>query len=193
MKTRSEATLAFAGYRLDTRKRLLIGPDGAPVNLSSRAFDTLHYLVRHPHDLIDKQQLMKAVWPHSVVEENNLNQQISALRKMFGGTPGDFIVTVSGRGYKFVQDVQEVEVAERVPPAAATAPAEPPRAEASAAGSTPLAPVSSPAASAQFRWRSSWSPAALGALVLLVGACAFLAATHADQAIAGLGRLQVVR
>ena len=151
MKTQSEVTLAFAGYRLDTGKRLLIGPDGAPVNLSSRAFDTLHYLVRHPHELIDKQQLMKAVWPHSVVEENNLNQQISALRKMFGGTAGDFIVTVSGRGYKFVQDVQEVEAASSALLPTATAP------------------------TAQARWRTSWPTAALGALVLLVGACAFLA------------------
>ena len=53
---------------------------------------------------------MKAVWPTSVVEENNLNQQISALRRMFGEAPNDhrFIVPVMGRGFRFVQDVRPV-------------------------------------------------------------------------------------
>jgi DNA-binding winged helix-turn-helix (wHTH) protein len=107
----AEAILAFAGYVLDARRRLLIGPDGAPVELSSRAFDTLLYLALHQHEVIDKPRLMKAVWPNRVVEENNLNQQISTLRKVFGETAGEhrFIVTVSGRGYKFVQDVERVE------------------------------------------------------------------------------------
>src|SRR6185503_12128950 len=100
--------LAFAGYRLDTRKRLLLGPDGAPVDISARAFDTLHCLASNPHELVDKQELMRAVWPASVVEENNLNQQISAVRKALGEAAGEhrFIVTVTGRGYRFVQDVE---------------------------------------------------------------------------------------
>src|SRR5262245_6943479 len=100
--------LAFAGYRLDTRKRLLFGPDGAPIDISARAFDTLQCLASNPHELVDKQRLMRAVWPTSVVEENNLNQQISALRKALGETAAEhrFIVTVTGRGYRFVQDVE---------------------------------------------------------------------------------------
>jgi TolB-like protein/DNA-binding winged helix-turn-helix (wHTH) protein len=106
----SAATLAFAGYRLDPRKRPLTGPGGVPINLSSRAFETLLYLATHPHQVIDKQRLMEAVWPNSLVEENNLHQQISTLRKVLGDGSGDqrFIVTDSGRGYRFVQDVEQV-------------------------------------------------------------------------------------
>ena len=154
---RTEAILAFAGYVLDARRRLLIGADGAPVELSSRAFDTLYYLALHPHEVIDKPRLMKAVWPNSVVEENNLNQQISTLRKVFGETVGEhrFIVTVSGRGYKFVQDVRCVEAPAAV--GAGHADRKP-----SIAGRLERAPA-----------RTSWPTAAVGALVLLVGACAY--------------------
>jgi TolB-like protein/DNA-binding winged helix-turn-helix (wHTH) protein len=106
----SAATLMFAGYRLDPRKRQLTGPAGIPIGLSSRAFETLLYLATHPHQVIDKRRLMEAVWPNSIVEENNLHQQISMLRKVLGdGTPDQrFIVTESGRGYRFVQDVERV-------------------------------------------------------------------------------------
>ena len=108
MTTPTDPILAFAGYVLDSRRRLLIGPDGASIDISARAFDTLHYLASHPHELIEKQRLMKAVWRGSVVEENNLTQQISTLRKLFGETAGEhrFIVTVARQGYRFVQDVQ---------------------------------------------------------------------------------------
>ncbi|HVJ29028.1 MAG TPA: winged helix-turn-helix domain-containing protein, partial [Gammaproteobacteria bacterium] len=103
--------LAFAGFVLDARKRSLFGPDGVAVDISSRAFETLHFLVSHPHELIDKQRLMAAVWPNRIVEDNNLNQQISALRRLLGEAPGEhrFIVTVTGLGYRFVQDVAELD------------------------------------------------------------------------------------
>jgi DNA-binding winged helix-turn-helix (wHTH) protein len=102
---------AFAGFVLDARKRSLLGPDGVAIDISSRAFETLHFLVSHPHELIDKQRLMAAVWPNRVVEDNNLNQQISALRKLLGEGPSEhrFIVTVTGLGYRFVQDVEQLD------------------------------------------------------------------------------------
>jgi TolB-like protein/DNA-binding winged helix-turn-helix (wHTH) protein len=117
----STTVLTFAGFRLDPGKRRLIGPDGGPVNLSARAFDTLHYLALHPHEVVDKNRLMEAVWPNSVVEENNLHQQISTLRRVLGEAAGDhqFIVTDSGRGYRFVQDVERATPS----PAAASGPA----------------------------------------------------------------------
>ena len=61
---------------------------------------------------------MEAVWPDTIVEENNLAQAISKLRQIFGETPGadGYIVTVSGRGYRFVADVREVVEQEKVPP-----------------------------------------------------------------------------
>ena len=106
-----KSVFAFGGFFLDLRTRSLIGPDGAPIVISGRAFDTLHVLVSHPHELVDKHRLMAAVWPNRVVEENNLNQQISTLRKLLGEAPGEhkLIVTVTGHGYRFVQDVERLE------------------------------------------------------------------------------------
>jgi TolB-like protein/DNA-binding winged helix-turn-helix (wHTH) protein/Tfp pilus assembly protein PilF len=103
-----EATLyEFDDFRLDTAKRLLL-QGGAPVPLTSRVFDTLLYMVEHPNTVLDKERLMEAVWPDSIVEENNLTQNISTLRRVFGETPGShrFIVTVPGRGYRFVAKVK---------------------------------------------------------------------------------------
>lgn len=110
MTTPAETLLAFAGYLLDARRRLLIGPDGAVVEIPSRAFELLHYLASHPHELIEKQRLMKAVWHNTCVEENNLHQQISALRKVLGEAAGEhrFIVTVTGQGFRFVQNVERL-------------------------------------------------------------------------------------
>ena len=96
-----------------------------------RAFDTLQFLASHPHELLGKQRLMQAVWPNAIVEENNLNQQISVLRKLFGEGPGDhqFIVTVTGRGFRLVQDVTRGDVARAAvePQSPATGPAPAPR------------------------------------------------------------------
>ena len=96
----------FGDFRLDPRKRLL-WRDGAHVPLTPRVFETLLYLVEHHDSVLDKERLMEAVWPDSIVEENNLTQNISALRRVFGETPGShhYIVTVPGRGYRFVADV----------------------------------------------------------------------------------------
>ena len=87
--------------------------DGAQVRLTPRGFETLLYLVEHHDSVLDKERLMEAVWPDSIVEENNLTQNISTLRRVFGETPGahHYIVTVPGRGYRFVADVKMGEAA----------------------------------------------------------------------------------
>ena len=97
----------FAGFSLDPRQRLLFAPDGKAVPLSARAFDTLLYLVEHPNQLIDKQVLIKAIWPNVIVEENNLSQCISIVRRALGETPDEhrFVVTIPGRGFRFVSPV----------------------------------------------------------------------------------------
>jgi TolB-like protein/DNA-binding winged helix-turn-helix (wHTH) protein/Tfp pilus assembly protein PilF len=102
---------AFEGFSLDPRARRLFGPDGRSLPLTGRAFDTLLYLVEHPNQLIDKQALMKAVWPNVIVEENNLNQNILIVRRALGETPGEhrFIVTVPRRGFRFVPVVRRLE------------------------------------------------------------------------------------
>src|SRR5688572_1432978 len=97
----------FAGFRLDPTRRLLFAPTGQVLPLQPKVFDTLRYLVERPGQLLDKNALMKAVWSGVVVEENGLNQHISALRQVFGEKPGEnrFIVTVPGRGYVFAAHV----------------------------------------------------------------------------------------
>src|SRR3990167_2256659 len=95
----------FAGFRLDAAQRRLHGPDGQPIPLAARAYDTLLYLLEHPGALLDKDHLMQAVWPNVVVAENNLNQAISALRHAIGE---GHIVTIAGRGYQFVTPVKRL-------------------------------------------------------------------------------------
>ena len=119
----------FGDFRLDAGKRLLWRAD-AQVPLTPRVFETLLYLVEHHDTVLDKERLMEAVWPDSIVEENNLTQNISTLRRVFGETPGShhYIVTVPGRGYRFVADVKMREAdagpQPRRIPEAAIAPAE---------------------------------------------------------------------
>src|SRR5439155_12775338 len=119
----------FGDFHLDAAKRLL-WRDGVPVPLTPRVFETLLFMVEHHDTVLDKERLVEAVWPDSIVEENNLTQNISTLRRVFGETPGShhYIVTVPGRGYRFVAEikVREVDAGPLSPriPEAAIAPAE---------------------------------------------------------------------
>lgn len=89
--------LQFGNYCLKPAERLLLGPDG-PVELSARSFDILAMLLAKPDEIVGKVQLLDAVWPGLVVEDNTLQVHISALRKLL---PAEMIVTVHGRGYKY--------------------------------------------------------------------------------------------
>src|SRR5919199_2442268 len=98
----------FGDFRLDASKRLLLRGAGEVVSLTPKVFDTLLYLVERGGAVVDKDELMHLVWPDTVVEENNLNQNISALRRALGESRGEhrYILTVPGRGYRFVADVK---------------------------------------------------------------------------------------
>src|SRR6266536_6018295 len=100
----------FDEFRVDVSKRLLTKDDGVQIPLTPKVFDTLLYLIRHSGKVIEKNELMREIWTDSVVEENNLNQNISILRRVFGEKPGQqrFIVTIAGHGYRFVPEVREV-------------------------------------------------------------------------------------
>ncbi len=89
--------LQFGKFRLKTAERLLLGPDGA-IELSSRGFDILALLLDHHDEVVGKSNLLDAVWPGIVVEENTLQVHISALRRALGD---GMISTVHGRGYKY--------------------------------------------------------------------------------------------
>jgi len=112
----------FNGFTVDPVRRLLFGADGQPVALKSRVFDVLLHLVEHRGELLEKQALLDTVWPHVVVEENNLSQAISTLRGLFGETRGEhrFIVTEPGRGYRFVAHVEVLHAESQRPGIAAT-------------------------------------------------------------------------
>jgi TolB-like protein len=98
---------AFGPFRLDARSDTLVGPHG-PVALGRRACVLLRTLVSQPGVLVTKPELMDAAWPGLAVEEGNLTVQISALRKTLADTRGrgQWIGTVSGRGYRFIGEVQ---------------------------------------------------------------------------------------
>jgi len=98
----------FGDFRLDSGKRLLQRRDGSPLSLTPKAYDTLAYLVEHAGIVLDKGQLMQALWPSTSVEENNLTQNISALRRVLGDVHAEhrYIATVPGRGYQFVAAVE---------------------------------------------------------------------------------------
>ena len=101
----------FSNFRVDPVMRQL-SSGGAAMPLTARAFETLLVLLSNRGELVSKSDLLDAVWQDTAVEENNLTQQIAALRRAFGERAGEhrFIVTVPGRGYSFVAAVNEVEI-----------------------------------------------------------------------------------
>ncbi len=98
----------FGPFRVDALRRLLLR-EGNQVALSAKAFEILLVLLEEKGRLVDKDELMRRVWPDAVVEENNLTVNISALRKSLGESPREhrYLMTVSGRGYQFVADVRQ--------------------------------------------------------------------------------------
>src|SRR5437763_14504419 len=95
----------FGLFRIDVAERVLLGAKGI-VPLTPKVFDTLLVLVESSGHVLGKEELMQKVWPDSFVEENNLAQNISVLRKALGEGQ-KFIETVPKRGYRFVADVKE--------------------------------------------------------------------------------------
>jgi TolB-like protein/Tfp pilus assembly protein PilF len=124
VSTASPHVFEFGDFRLDGRRRLLSRRDGGVVSLTAKAFDTLVYLVEHEGIVLHKDELMRALWADTVVEENNLNQNISILRRALGEHRGDhrYIATVPGRGYQFVAKVRiaDESPAQREPTAGAS-------------------------------------------------------------------------
>ena len=109
MNKQANELYEFGPFRVDPRERLL-WRDGEALPLTPKAFETLLALVRNSGHLMLKNELMQAVWPDSFVEEVNLSQNISTLRKTLGDTVGEnrYIVTVPGRGYRFAEKVKVV-------------------------------------------------------------------------------------
>ncbi len=99
----------FGDFELDASERILMSGQ-KPVSLAPRVFDTLHMLVANAGHVLSKERMLAEIWEGSFVEENNLAQNISLLRKLLAhGRDGKFIETVPKFGYRFVA---EVEIAE---------------------------------------------------------------------------------
>ena len=98
----------FGRFRLKTAERVLLR-EGDPVPLTPKVFDILITLVENRGQIVEKDDLMKKVWPTTFVEEGNLTQNVSLLRKALGESAGggQFIETVPRRGYRFVAPVIE--------------------------------------------------------------------------------------
>lgn len=107
MSRRQRHWYEFGCFRLDVTEQALLR-DGEPVALPPRVFDTLLVLLEHGGRLVEKEALMKAVWPETIVEEGNLSNNIFLLRKTLGeDAQQKYIETVPKRGYRFVAAVKE--------------------------------------------------------------------------------------
>jgi DNA-binding winged helix-turn-helix (wHTH) protein/TolB-like protein len=109
MSHQSKHLYEFGPFRLDVRERLLLR-DEESVSLTPKALDLLLALVEHHGHLLEKDELLKRVWPDTFVEEANLSYNISLIRKALGdGDNGQkFIETVPKRGYRFVAVVRKI-------------------------------------------------------------------------------------
>ena len=97
----------FGPYRLDLSKRVLMRA-GETISLAPKALEILIVLVVHAGELVEKDELLKAVWPDTFVEESNLSQNIFTLRRALGDerVGARYIETVARRGYRFIARVR---------------------------------------------------------------------------------------
>lgn len=116
----------FGHFVLQPDRRCLTAA-GVPVSVSARAFDLLTLLVEHRDRVVTKDEILASVWSGSLVEENNLAVQVSALRRALGasGSGDPYIMTVPGRGYRFVAPLREDAPPVVVAPPVGVAAAEP--------------------------------------------------------------------
>jgi Tol biopolymer transport system component/DNA-binding winged helix-turn-helix (wHTH) protein len=125
--TESQPTYEFGPFRLDTRKKLL-WRDGEPIAVAPKILETLLVLIELRSRVVTKDELLERVWGATVVEEGGLARNISVLRKALGEKPDEhaYIVTVPGKGYRFVAAVRESEGFE-APPSEPVLPSRPRR------------------------------------------------------------------
>lgn len=110
---KSKGFYDFAEFRLDLGERQLFR-HGAPVALPPKVFETLLVLIENAGRIIEKEDLMARLWPDTFVEENNLNKNVSLLRKTLG--EGNYIETIPRRGYRFMAEATFAAAADSPPP-----------------------------------------------------------------------------
>src|SRR5258708_15425936 len=164
----------FGQFVLDPRKRTFLRGD-TPVSLTPKAFDVLTFLAQNPNRLVTKEELLQAVWGDTFVEEGNLTQYISHLRKALGDNSEDsrLIVTIARKGYQFTGEVAVIEAADTPKQVAVHVPA----AESSRAITRPTLEFSTKEALP--RAPKSWQKAAIvGALALILVVVGYMSLRH---------------
>ena len=106
----------FGEFTLDPRRRILVRGNSS-ISLTPKAFDVLFFLVQNPNRLVSKEELLRAVWGDTFVEDGNLTQYISHLRKALGDNSEDarLIVTIARKGYQFAGEVVVSQTAPAIP------------------------------------------------------------------------------
>jgi TolB-like protein/DNA-binding winged helix-turn-helix (wHTH) protein len=164
----------FGRFALDSRKRAVSRAD-SPVSLTPKAFDVLLFLVQNPNRLVTKEELLQAVWGGTFVEEGNLTQYISHLRKALGDNSEDtrLIVTIARKGYQFTADVTVAEAADTAIQAAVQVST----AESSLADTQPAlrSPADEAVPEAPRNW---WQAAVVGASAALLAIVCFASWRH---------------
>src|SRR5580704_3572951 len=166
----------FGRFALDPVKRRLSCGD-SPVSLTPKAFDVLLFLAQNPNRLVTKEELLQAVWGDTFVEEGNLTQYVSHLRKSLGANSEDtrLIVTIARKGYQFATDVTVAEAADNAKQAVAPVPVS--TTESSLADAQPA--DLSPADEAALKAPSHWGKAALvGASAAFLAVVCFASLRH---------------
>jgi DNA-binding winged helix-turn-helix (wHTH) protein len=99
---------SFDRFQLDVTRRKLVSSGGIVLPLKSRPMEALLLLVANAGQIVERRRLMETVWPDRIVEDNNLNQCVLAIRKALGEAAGSnsFVMTVPGRGFCFVCPVR---------------------------------------------------------------------------------------
>ena len=181
-------TYEFGDFRLDPARRWVARKNGEAVALNAKPFDALVYLVEHAGEPVSRKTLTEALWPNRVVEENNLAQAISAVRRAIGD---GYIATLAGRGYQFVGEVRSVDLHSDAAPAAPTHGAR----ETGAAQPVAATPTDSAALASARRFRASRSTAIAAGIVLsmLVVWGYFRMKTAQDEAAAAVEVEPVVK
>jgi len=126
---------SFGDFVLERSQQRVLRSDGSELSLTPRLFSALLMFVENPDTLLEKDALMRALWPGLVVEENNLSQTVSGLRRALGDEPpgSRYIQTVARRGFRFIasvtvlQDVDPPATAPHAPGVAVERPIAPPR------------------------------------------------------------------
>src|SRR5262245_3860080 len=110
MSLKEQHFFEFGEFRLDAGQRTLHAADQSEIPLTPKVFETLLLLVENHSKILEKDYLLKQIWPDSFVEEGSLTRNISMLRRALGESPDDqrYIQTIPKRGYRFIAPVKVI-------------------------------------------------------------------------------------